>query len=156
MKTIHAFFIFGLMLALAACQYEPVLSTETEGLLDSTPEITLEPTLEPTPIVPTPTPIVPTPTPVDPAPNDPSDALIELTLAELSEFDGREGRKAYIAVAGYIYDVTNSPRWPNGNHNGYQAGQDLTYEILNISPHGTSVLNNIPLIGILVDDPNDE
>ena len=77
--------------------------------------------------------------------------LIEMTLEELAQFDGRDGRKAYIAVNGYIYDVTGSPRWPNGNHNGNQAGQDLTDEILGISPHGTSVLNRMPRIGILVE-----
>lgn len=78
--------------------------------------------------------------------------LLELTLEELAAFDGREGRKAYIAVSGNIYDVTNSPRWPNGSHNGYQAGQDLTEQILNVSPHGISTLDGVPLIGILVED----
>jgi predicted heme/steroid binding protein len=76
--------------------------------------------------------------------------MIYLTLEQLAEFDGRDGRNAYIAVDGKIYDVTNSPRWPNGNHNGYQAGQDLTDEILNTSPHGIRTLDNIPLIGYLV------
>jgi predicted heme/steroid binding protein len=88
------------------------------------------------------------------ATQDPIDTedLIPMTLEELSQFDGREGRNAYIAVNGYIYDVTGSARWPNGNHNGYQAGQDLTDEITNISPHGASVVNRLPLIGVLVDD----
>jgi predicted heme/steroid binding protein len=77
--------------------------------------------------------------------------LIELTIEELATYDGLEGRKAYIAVNGVIYDVTNSSRWPGGNHNGYQAGQDLTTEILGISPHGISVLNGIPIVGSLVE-----
>lgn len=77
--------------------------------------------------------------------------LIYLTLEELAEFDGQEGRDAYIAVDGNIYDVTNSNKWQNGNHNGYQAGQDLTDPILNVSPHGLSTLDGIPLIGELVE-----
>jgi len=82
----------------------------------------------------------------------PEEDLIYLTLEELSEFDGLEGRDAYIAVDGKIYDVTNSSRWPNGRHNGYQAGQDLTDPILNQSPHGLSTLDNIPMIGELVEE----
>lgn len=82
----------------------------------------------------------------------PESELIELTLTELAEFDGREGRNAYIAVDGFIYDVTGSPRWRNGSHNGYQAGQDLTPFIDQISPHGRGVLSRMPRIGRLVEE----
>ncbi len=83
--------------------------------------------------------------------DDESD-MVFLTLEQLSEFDGRNGNPAYIAVNGVIYDVTNSPRWRNGNHNGYQAGQDLTEAIMSVSPHGQRVLDNIPKIGYLVEE----
>ena len=73
--------------------------------------------------------------------------LIELTLEELSEFDGLEGRPAYIAIDGDIYDVTDNPNWRSGHHNGYYAGNDLTEEIKNISPHGVSKLKAVPMIG---------
>lgn len=76
--------------------------------------------------------------------------LIEMTLEELSAFDGKEGRNAYIAVDGYIYDVTGSSRWRNGEHNGLFAGRDLSDQIRTLSPHGLSVLNNVPKIGILI------
>ena len=78
--------------------------------------------------------------------------LIEFTLETLAEFDGREGRNAYIAVDGRVYDVTNSPRWPNGNHNGYQAGQDLTAMIDQMSPHGRRVLDRMRQVGTLIDE----
>jgi len=74
---------------------------------------------------------------------------IELTLEELSAFDGSNGNRAYIAVDGIIYDVTDSSRWRNGRHNGFQAGQDLTKQILEDSPHGVRTLNNVPAIGRL-------
>jgi len=77
---------------------------------------------------------------------------LELTLAELAAFDGREGRRGFIAVDGIIYEVTGSSRWRNGNHNGYQAGQDLTQFIDQVSPHGRSVLSRMPQVGILVEE----
>lgn len=79
------------------------------------------------------------------------DEMIYLTLEELAEFDGTDGKEGYIAVDGNIYDVTDSNLWRDGTHNGYAAGQDLTDPILNQSPHGLSTLGNVPLIGELVE-----
>ena len=81
------------------------------------------------------------------------EALFEMTLEELAQYDGLDGEKAYIAVDGYIYDVTNSDSWNNGMHNSYQAGQDLSEEIL-LSPHGKDFLNRVPRVGILVEEPS--
>ena len=84
---------------------------------------------------------------------DANDELREFTLEELAQYDGLEGRDAYVAVDGYVYDVTDSARWNDGNHQGQvQAGQDLTDVIDNESPHGRSTLDRVPKIGILVDE----
>jgi len=80
----------------------------------------------------------------------PEEKLIELTLEELSVFDGTNGKKAYIAVDGFIYDVTDDPNWRNGSHNGFKAGNDLSIAI-NSSPHGKSFLTRVPKIGKLVE-----
>jgi len=80
----------------------------------------------------------------------PEDQLLELTLEELAVFDGTNGKKAYIAVDGFIYDVTDSSDWKNGSHNGFKAGNDLSIGI-NSSPHGKSFLTRVPKIGILVE-----
>ena len=80
----------------------------------------------------------------------PEEKLIELTLEELSVFDGTNGKKAYIAVDGFIYDVTDSSSWRNGSHNGFKAGNDLSIAI-NSSPHGKSFLTRVPKIGKLVE-----
>jgi predicted heme/steroid binding protein len=81
--------------------------------------------------------------------------LIELTVLELAAFDGKDGRDAYIAVAGFIYDVSDSSYWRNGIHQGrVEAGKDLTLMIDTESPHGRSVLNQVPRIGRLV-EPNE-
>lgn len=77
---------------------------------------------------------------------------LELTLDELLEFDGKDGRKAYVAVDGIIYDFTELPRWADGEHaNQFTAGHDLTDEIDNDSPHGRDVLSRAPVVGKLVE-----
>jgi len=74
-----------------------------------------------------------------------------MTMEEVAENDGLDGARAYVVVEGIVYDVTDSPRWVDGNHNGNQAGQDLTEEILGDSPHGTNVLERFEPIGRIED-----
>ncbi len=71
------------------------------------------------------------------------------TLEELSTYDGKDGREAYIAVDGIVYDVTNVSKWKDGEHNKFKAGKDLTEEIKEISPHGISKLKNFTVVGRL-------
>ena len=72
-----------------------------------------------------------------------------MTLAELTNYDGRDGRRAYVAINGTIYDVTDSPRWENGLHPpDHLAGQDLTEE-LSKAPHVRSVIERFPVVGPL-------
>ena len=72
-----------------------------------------------------------------------------MTTAELAKHDGRDGRPAYIAVNGTIYDVTESPRWQNGLHPpDHQAGQDLTEELAT-APHVRAVVERFPVVGTL-------
>ncbi|HYA27055.1 MAG TPA: CopD family protein, partial [Thermodesulfovibrionales bacterium] len=59
----------------------------------------------------------------------------DLTLQELHSFDGREGRPAFIAYNGTIYDVSASKLWRGGSHaRKHLAGHDLT-EALKTAPH---------------------
>lgn len=73
---------------------------------------------------------------------------VTLTVEELAAFNGKDGEKAYIAVNGVIYDVTDHPLWIDGQHNGYTAGLDLSEEITK-SPHGEVVLKDLPVVGKL-------
>ena len=74
------------------------------------------------------------------------------TLEELAQYDGLEGRKAYIAVDGIVYDVTEIPQWKDGIHQGrFQAGKDYSKEIRSESPHGLSMLSRAEKIGVLID-----
>jgi predicted heme/steroid binding protein len=70
-----------------------------------------------------------------------------MTIDSVSKYDGKNGARAYIVVNNIVYDVTDSPRWANGSHNGFEAGKDLTKEIENISPHGVGVLERIEKVG---------
>ncbi|MDO4903231.1 MAG: cytochrome b5 domain-containing protein [Limosilactobacillus sp.] len=74
----------------------------------------------------------------------------EFTLEELKQADGQDGHPAYIAVDGVVYDVSNSGGWAGGQHHGFHAGNDLTKEIKEISPHGTQVLSRLEVVGKLV------
>ena len=70
-----------------------------------------------------------------------------MTLQELAQFDGKDGRKAYVAVNGTVYDLSESERWQNGNHeDAHQAGVDLT-EDLKAAPHVRSVIERFPVVG---------
>jgi len=74
----------------------------------------------------------------------------KFTLEELKQYDGREGRPAYIAYKGKVYDVTDSYLWIDGDHQGqHVAGRDLTEEIA-LAPHGEETLERVKLVGVLV------
>ncbi|HWQ78508.1 MAG TPA: cytochrome b5 domain-containing protein [Anaerovoracaceae bacterium] len=75
--------------------------------------------------------------------------LLEFTRAMLSQFDGQEGRPAYVAVNGMVYDVTDFPPWSGGIHNGILAGADQTM-YFNIC-HKPEQLGKMRIIGRLVD-----
>ena len=76
---------------------------------------------------------------------------LELTLAELAKYNGKDGQPAYVAVDGVIYDVSGYAKWKNGDHNGYSAGNDLTEIIKTKSPHGVAKLKGVPGVGKLID-----
>ena len=75
-------------------------------------------------------------------------AQLELTVDELAAYNGKDGKPAYVAVKGVIYDVTNVPAWKDGVHKGNTAGMDVTDLIAN-APHGESVTTNLTAVGKL-------
>jgi len=73
----------------------------------------------------------------------------DLSLEELAGFDGKEGRKAYFAYQGEVFDATDSRLWKNGTHMGrHQAGCDLT-EVLSQAPHGEDKVRALVKVGKL-------
>jgi predicted heme/steroid binding protein len=79
-----------------------------------------------------------------------------MTHAELAQNNGQNGRPAYVAVNGIIYDVTESPRWQNGQHPpDHQAGQDLTEELAS-APHVRAVVERFPVVGTLEPEASEQ
>jgi predicted heme/steroid binding protein len=77
-----------------------------------------------------------------------------MTLEQLTQFDGKDDRKAYFAYQGDIYDATGSPLWKNGKHMGrHQAGCDLT-EVLSQAPHGEDKVKELKKVGTLIVEEN--
>ncbi len=73
----------------------------------------------------------------------------KFTLEELTKYDGKNGQPMYVAVNGKVYDVSDSPFWMDGDHQGlHQAGKDLTDE-LEMAPHGIETLGRVKLVGEL-------
>ncbi|MFN3740881.1 MAG: CopD family protein [Thermodesulfovibrionales bacterium] len=73
------------------------------------------------------------------------------TLEELHQFDGKEGRPAYIAYKGTVYDVSGSRLWKDGSHaRKHLAGHDLT-DALKTAPHGEEKVLPMPVAGKLVE-----
>lgn len=72
-----------------------------------------------------------------------------ITEEDLASRDGKNGRPAWFAFQGKIYDATQSSRWQQGLHMGrHQAGTDLT-EALKLAPHGQDKIIVMPFVGEL-------
>lgn len=73
----------------------------------------------------------------------------DFTVEELATFDGHDGRPAYVAFEGVVYDVSSSGMWEGGDHEGmHSAGHDLTKEHED-APHDVHV-KDFPEVGRLV------
>lgn len=75
----------------------------------------------------------------------------EFNLDELAQYDGKNGKAAYVAIEGIVYDVSNEPVWSQENHMGITAGEDLT-EQFNSCYGMDQILKNAPKIGVLAGD----
>jgi predicted heme/steroid binding protein len=72
-----------------------------------------------------------------------------MTREELAGHDGKEGRRAYVAVSGKVYDFTDSALWRHGSHvKQHQAGTDLTEDLLK-APHVRAVVERYPVVAEL-------
>lgn len=74
----------------------------------------------------------------------------KVTQQELEENNGKNGKPAYIAYKGKVYDVSQSSFWVDGDHLGmHNAGKDLTEE-LEMAPHREENFQRVKLVGELV------
>lgn len=73
------------------------------------------------------------------------------TLEELEFYDGKNGRPAYVAVNGNVYDVSMLMRWAGGTHFGLYAGRDLSGVFMGCHQGRLEMLKNAPRIGVIRD-----
>ena len=72
----------------------------------------------------------------------------KFTITELSQFDGKDGKPAYVGYKGKVYDVTESFQWIDGEHLGHMAGQNLTDE-MDVAPHSEEVMERMKAVGVI-------
>lgn len=76
------------------------------------------------------------------------DVLPEFSKAQLALRNGQDKPQIWVALNGFIYDVSDSRLWRNGKHYEHWAGQDLTDE-LKEAPHTEKVFEKFKPIGRL-------
>ena len=72
----------------------------------------------------------------------------KISLKELAENNGKDGKPAYVAYRGVVYDVSNSELWAQGLHFGLPAGREQTIEYTACHA-GRPRLEGFPIVGIL-------
>jgi len=81
---------------------------------------------------------------------------VHMTLKKLKQYNGKNGSKAYVAFKGKVYDVSKSPQWMNGTHQGmHEAGLDLTPAMEN-APHADEVFAGFEVIDTLDEDEEED
>lgn len=71
----------------------------------------------------------------------------KFTKETLSNYNGQDGRPAYIAVNGIVYDITNNSHWTNGEYRHIPTGQDVSSNLTKTSQYGKNVLVHINQVG---------
>ena len=73
----------------------------------------------------------------------------KITRQELEANDGKNGKPAWFAYKGKVYDVTESSFWMDGEHMSmHNAGKDLT-EDLEMAPHSDENIERVKYVGDL-------
>lgn len=72
------------------------------------------------------------------------------TREQLAQYNGKNGRPAYVAVNGIVYDVTNNAAWSAATHFGLAAGKDWTQEFASCHAAEQWILNTLTPVGRLV------
>jgi membrane-associated progesterone receptor component len=74
---------------------------------------------------------------------------MNISLEQLSKYNGKNGNPAYVAVEGIVYDVTDNAAWGAATHFGLIAGKDLTEQYKSCHA-GQQILTNLKRIGKII------
>ncbi len=78
-----------------------------------------------------------------------SEQVRKISLEELHENNGADGKPIYVAYRNKVYDVSSSKLWRGGKHmNRHNGGEELSAEFQQ-APHKSDVLQRFPLVGVL-------
>lgn len=76
----------------------------------------------------------------------------KVSLIQLAEKDGIDGRECWVTVDGVVYSISGFSQWQMGKHlpsNGKATcGRDLS-DVIGESPHGKSILSLLRVVGHL-------
>ena len=78
------------------------------------------------------------------------ESLPVFSAETLAEYNGKDGKAAYVAYEGKVYDVSEIKAWKDGIHQGkFEAGKDYTEVLNNDAPHKpTNLTDNAPIVGL--------
>lgn len=79
----------------------------------------------------------------------PQSEVREITREELEQNNGSEGKPAYVAVNGNVYNVSQVLAWAGGTHFGLFAGKELSSEFITCHTGMEAILHNLPIVGVL-------
>lgn len=72
----------------------------------------------------------------------------EFTISELAKYNGVNGKPAYVAVDGIVYDVSLEKTWGGASHFGLEAGKDLSAQY-NSCHFASQITSKLPKVGTL-------
>lgn len=82
--------------------------------------------------------------------SDNSRNLPHMSATQLKTFNGKNGHKSYVALNGYVYDVSKVDEWKGGQHyKGMTAGTDLS-PYIKLSPHGVEIIKQEELTPVAI------
>lgn len=82
-----------------------------------------------------------------PGPRGGPDSPRTFDAESLAGFDGHEGRPAYVAYGGKVYDVSGLKLWRGGAHMKHRAGHDQSAALPG-APHGVEKLEPLKVVGL--------
>jgi predicted heme/steroid binding protein len=124
-------------------QNETVPNTEPVPFTEPVPNTEPVPTTEPI------TSIQPPVTETQPGTEGPIETRT-FTLEQLKIFNGTGGQPPYVAVNGVVYDLSSKSPWSGGSHFGLSAGNDLTGQFMSCHRGLSSMLAQLPVVGVLI------